>query len=306
MPPEFRDGVVSVVLPTFNRPKLLIDAAESVWRQSYRPIELLIVVDGSTDSTRETAQQWIAAHAAAPGFEARLLIQPNRGAPTARNHGLIESAGEFLQFLDSDDLLHRDKLALQTACLRSNPRIAYVWSGHRRLADLSLADVEAPLDDAAGAAVIVAGAKLRRVPTKAVTGLFRRQLCVQMGPWDEGLVRHQDWEYMMRALHHIDAACYQPGALYLIRLHADGRITDAQRSRRKAMLAKLRSAQAAEAFSRQTPCGRPKTFWLRRRLASRYFSILQQSLAARSWDVASQAASGIVRQWWRRAERRAA
>lgn len=295
MAPDGVAPLVSVIVPTFNRARLLVEAVDSVWRQTHRPIELLIVDDGSTDETRATAEDWVAQHSGDPQFHARVLAQANGGAPSARNHGLIESTGAFIQFLDSDDLLHQRKLELQVAAFNRIPTADYVWSPHRRGPRFSRADTEAPLATSEPRLVSTRG--LRRIPTKAVTGLFRRRTCWAMGPWNESLVRHQDWEYMARTLHCIDTAAEQPGALYLIQLHEEGRITDLQESRRKAVVAKLRSAEAAEAYARhmQPQVRHGATF--RRRLASRFFSIVQQAIAARAWREARTAAAGLVRQW---------
>lgn len=295
MAPDGIAPLVSVIVPTFNRARLLGEAIDSVWRQTHRPIELLIVDDGSTDDTRAAAEAWAARHRGDPRFQARVVSQANGGAPSARNHGLIESTGAFIQFLDSDDLLHQRKLELQVAAFERFPAAGYVWSPHRRGVRFSRADTEAPI--AGREPRLVSRRGLRRLPTKAVTGLFRRRVCWAIGPWNESLVRHQDWEYMARTLHCIDTAAEQPGALYLIQLHEEGRITDLQESRRKAVVAKLRSAEAAEAYARHLRPSVRASATFRRRLASRFFSIVQQALAARAWREARAAAAGIVRQW---------
>src|SRR5690606_31994309 len=98
-------GLVSVIIPTYNRSGLLLEALDSLARQTYRPIEAIVVDDGSSDDTPEAVNRWISGLVSGDGLRVRYHRQSNKGAPSARNRGLIESRGEFIQFLDSDDLL---------------------------------------------------------------------------------------------------------------------------------------------------------------------------------------------------------
>ena len=79
---------------------------DSVYKQTYRPIEIIVVDDGSTDNTCQVINEWGSKYAEDNGFRLQYFFQENAGAPVARNLGMIESQGEFIQFLDSDDLLH--------------------------------------------------------------------------------------------------------------------------------------------------------------------------------------------------------
>ena len=108
MTAECEPGLVSVIIPTYNRARLLVEAMDSVFAQTYRPIELIVVDDGSKNNTPQVLQEWAAAHARDPRFRMRIFHEENKGAPVARNLGLIESRGEFIQFLDSDDLLGKE------------------------------------------------------------------------------------------------------------------------------------------------------------------------------------------------------
>lgn len=120
---ECQADLVSVIIPTFNRASMVVEAMDSVWSQTYRPLELIVVDDGSTDDTSEVVAHWASEHSSDKPFELRYLRQENRGAPAARNLGLTESRGKFIQFLDSDDLLYPSKIQLQhehTQTLREN------------------------------------------------------------------------------------------------------------------------------------------------------------------------------------------
>ncbi len=104
---------VTVIVPTYNRAKFIIKTLDSVWAQTYRPVEVLIVDDGSTDNTKRTVRLWSEERDIDGLFRTRYIYQDNAGAPAARNNGIIHARGRYLQFLDSDDLLLPEKFSLQ-------------------------------------------------------------------------------------------------------------------------------------------------------------------------------------------------
>jgi glycosyltransferase involved in cell wall biosynthesis len=113
-------GLVSVILPTYNRAYSLGAAIESVLAQSYRPIEIIVVDDGSKDNTAEVV--------AAFGDEVRYVKQANGGVASARNHGFRIARGEFVALIDSDDRWYPWKLEAQVAFLRKFPEAGMVWT----------------------------------------------------------------------------------------------------------------------------------------------------------------------------------
>jgi glycosyltransferase involved in cell wall biosynthesis len=107
---------VSVIIPTYNRAALVKEAVASVLAQTYRDFELLVVDDGSTDGTLEAL--------AAFGGKIRVLASPDRGGVSAaRNAGIAAAQGEWLAFLDSDNLWLPEKLARQMAFMEANSRL---------------------------------------------------------------------------------------------------------------------------------------------------------------------------------------
>ena len=120
--------LVSVIIPTYNRAPLLVHTLESVRLQTYRPIELIVVDDGSTDDTRDVVRRF--KESAGGDLEVKYIAQTNRGAAVARNRGLEECIGEFIQFLDSDDLLHPEKISAQAAVMQEEPEVDYVFSAY--------------------------------------------------------------------------------------------------------------------------------------------------------------------------------
>jgi glycosyltransferase involved in cell wall biosynthesis len=115
------DSLVSVVIPAYNSRSYIAPALDSILVQKHRPLEILVVDDGSTDSTAQMVRAY------AP--EVRLIEQDQRGHPAARNAGIRAATGEFLAFLDHDDLWSPDKLERQIASFERNPALDLVF-GH--------------------------------------------------------------------------------------------------------------------------------------------------------------------------------
>jgi glycosyltransferase involved in cell wall biosynthesis len=104
---------VSVIIPTHNRKAFVLEAVDSVLAQTYEDFELIVVDDGSADETGEALEQY--------GERLHYLYQANRGVSAARNNGLAHARGEFVAFLDSDDLWLPKKLAVQVAFMDQHP-----------------------------------------------------------------------------------------------------------------------------------------------------------------------------------------
>jgi glycosyltransferase involved in cell wall biosynthesis len=107
--------LISCIVPVFNGQPYLTEALESIFQQTYRPIEVIVADDGSKDET--------AAVAASYGDRIRYVRQDNAGAPAARNLGMSIARGEFIAFLDADDLWHPEKLNRQIASFAACPEI---------------------------------------------------------------------------------------------------------------------------------------------------------------------------------------
>lgn len=109
-------SIVSVIIPTFNCADYLSDAVESVLAQTLNAHEIIVVDDGSTDPTQELVQKW--------GGRVLYFRQPHSGVAAARNRGIEAATGEFIAFLDADDLWEPEKLARQLHFFQSEPGVA--------------------------------------------------------------------------------------------------------------------------------------------------------------------------------------
>jgi glycosyltransferase involved in cell wall biosynthesis len=109
--------VVSVVIPTFNRPILLLETLETVFAQTFSDYEVIVINDGSTDDTLDR----LAPILETQGEKLRVITQPNAGIGAARNRGLDESKGKYIALLDHDDLWMPEKLAVQVEFMEQHP-----------------------------------------------------------------------------------------------------------------------------------------------------------------------------------------
>jgi O-antigen biosynthesis protein len=199
LPSQQAQPLVSVVIPTYNRAELVIDAIRTVLAQDYPALEVLVVDDASTDDT--------AARVAGLGDERVRLIRQrvNGGVASARNRGMDAARGEIIAFLDSDDeWLSRDKLSRQVALLMAAPRrTALVYGGQE-------------VRDGSGGTVYV-GARAegrvfetmlaRNVLTGfSLNGVMRREVFETIGGFDPRLPAIEDWDFLIRATRFFDVA----------------------------------------------------------------------------------------------------
>jgi len=187
--PEIVEGLVSTIIPVRNRPRLLREAVASILTQTYRPIEVIISDDGSTDETPRVAETLARERPEA----IRCVRNPPRGAGPAREAGRVLARGEFIQYLDSDDILLPRKFEVQVTALREHPECGAAYGyirfrpegGEPRPEPYKLSGREMPT----------------LFPRLLVDRwwntdcpLFRRSVCDAVGPWSD-LRYSQDWEY---------------------------------------------------------------------------------------------------------------
>jgi glycosyltransferase involved in cell wall biosynthesis len=165
------------------------------------------------------------------GLQVRYVCQENQGAPAARNRGLLESTGEFIQFLDSDDLLHPDKLSAQVDVMCREPDVRYVFSAW----EMSRLEHETAgfhwwredfNPDRDNLRDLLLGADSGQVmPLHTANGLYRRSLCVRIGPWDTEQKCLQPRLYNLHVLLLDVPYRYLPDVHLSVRAHPGDRIS---------------------------------------------------------------------------------
>jgi glycosyltransferase involved in cell wall biosynthesis len=297
MSDDYQSQLVSVIVPTYNRAALLTEALESVRQQSYRPLEVLVADDGSTDDIAAIVKEFQRRLGEDASLRVRFLRQEHAGVSAARNLGLIESQGEFIQFLDSDDVLHPQKVMAGVLTLENDPAVGYVWTRRARIEDSKMADfirqsLEAPSTQFCAARVPTRG--LAWIPYQ-VFGLFRRWVCQKIGPWNESLWCAEDWEYITRLLCENNPILRINHKLYGLREHRHGRITDLAGQKLRLLEIKRAAAVAAEQYARENGGGRTPSRAFRMRLTRHYFRLLRQSIRIGSAEYFASAAAGMKR-----------
>ncbi|MFY0643025.1 MAG: glycosyltransferase family 2 protein [Bacteroidia bacterium] len=188
--------LISVVIPNYNREQLIVDAMDSVYAQDYSPIEMIVVDDGSSDSSVEVVNQWISSHNK-EGFTSKLIQQENSGGNVARNSGIANSNGDFIAFLDSDDLWDKDKLSKQLAEMLSRDGIGAVYCGLRHVeypANTIIEDANRRYPQGELLAEMLV--KDSTSPTSCY--LIRKEVFEKVGPFDTVLQARQDWDMWIR------------------------------------------------------------------------------------------------------------
>ena len=114
--------LVSILIPCYNAEKWLAEALESALSQTWKNIEIILVDDGSTDGSLAIAKSY-------ESKNVKVIAQENRGASSARNTALKQAQGDFIQYLDADDLIALDKIERQLVCLEFDRESKYIASG---------------------------------------------------------------------------------------------------------------------------------------------------------------------------------
>jgi len=215
--------LVSTIIPVHNRSDLLREAVASVLAQTYRPIEIVIVDDGSTDDTAAVAEEL-----ARSSPESILVIhQPNAGPGAARQRGLERARGSFVQFLDSDDLLLPGKFAAQVGSLRQHPdcQISYGPSLEENHAIHPVRRRGPMRGTGEVRATLFPHLLVERWWTTS-SPLYRRDLLDRIGPW-RSWINEEDWEYDARAGATGARLAWVPEEVSVRRIHlADGHLSD--------------------------------------------------------------------------------
>lgn len=177
--------MISVIIPVYNQAQLLKKCLKSILEQTYKDIEVIIINDGSTDKSGETAAEFREKFEEL-GINYRVLKHENEGAPAARNSGFQVSKGEYVIFCDADAVLEPRCLEIMLENLKQHPEVSFVYSAFRwgrKLFKLS------PYSKA----------KLREMPYIHTISLIRTKDFPITG-WDQNIKRLQDWDLWLTML----------------------------------------------------------------------------------------------------------
>lgn len=199
--------LVSVIIPNYNYANYLSICIESVIAQDYSNIEIIVVDDGSTDSSLEVLEKY------APMI--RVFQQRNAGVSVARNRGLLEARGEFIAFLDADDYWGKDKISSQVEVLLEK-QVDLVYSGVTIIEDdqKTISKIMEPLYSGYCAPYF------RKFPGRAIillgtsNALFRKNLVSFSGLFDTNLSIAADWDFFRRYCDYANVASHNHACVF--------------------------------------------------------------------------------------------
>lgn len=223
--------LISVIIPVYNGAAFLAQAIDSVLAQGYPCLEIIVVDDGSTDG--------IAAAVAALPVDVRYFRQENGGPAAARNRGIRDASGEFLAFLDVDDLWPENNLGMLAAALVRDPQMQVVH-GHAQIL----------VRDATSGRFEYRGNPRESFPYYIGAGLYRREAFRRVGLFDAGMRMAEDTDWYLRLRESGLKAERLPQVTLLVRRHG-GNMT-AGKSQEELQLTALAAFKKALDRSRRT------------------------------------------------------
>jgi len=221
--------LVSILIPAFNAQDTIADTLRSALAQTWPRTEIIVVDDGSTDETPSILRAF-------KPEKILVVTQPNQGAAAARNKAFSLSAGDFIQWLDADDLLAPDKIALQLEAFgeRGGSRTVLSSAWGRFMYRYCRAEF---VPTALWCDLSPAEWLLRQmednVYMQTATWLVSRELTEAAGPWDTRLLGDDDGEYFSRVLLASDGTCFVPNAKVYYRMTGSSSLSYIGNSDRK-------------------------------------------------------------------------
>lgn len=279
--------LVSVIIPTYNRANFLEEMLASVAAQTYRPIEVLVVDDGSTDKTPQIMETAIENFRDA-GVDCHYTVQTKSNGSCARNRGFQLSSGEYVIFMDSDDYAHPEMISRMVEALeRDNADYCVCDSGRFRYSP----------GDSTEAKRLSSRQHSARVHLRLISlqtwFLAKRSVVDAIGPWDEEITYRDDVEYTFRVLSGDFRGMWIPEVLYYWRQHdaqMSGR-TDAE-ALASSMLALKKMMDYARAHNRYTLAMRISFGWEFARLGHAYHRLGNTALARQAEQLAAAECPG--------------
>lgn len=185
--------LISVIIPVYNGEKTIRETIESVLKQTFSDFEILVINDGSQDATLDIVTS-------IDDSRLKVFSYPNKGLATSRNRGISHASGDFIAFLDADDLWTSDKLEAQLKALQAHPQAAVVYSW---------TDFIDEFGQALGSGIhktfngdVFANLLADNFIVNGSNTLIRKQAIIDVGGFDESLVNMGDWDLWLRLSAH--------------------------------------------------------------------------------------------------------
>ena len=231
--------LVSILIPAYNSEKTVADTVNSALAQTWERKEIILVDDGSTDRTAEIARRFTAKGV-------KVVSAENQGAAAARNRAYLLSQGDYIQWLDADDILSSDKVERQLAALQpgDSKRVLltstwapfYYRTSSAQLINNSLCQDLSPVE-------WLLRKMSENLHMQTATWLTSRELAEAAGPWDTRLKSDDDGEYFCRVLLECERTHFVQQAMVFYRVSPSNRLSHigASDTKKDAMLISMKS-----------------------------------------------------------------
>lgn len=227
---------VSVIIPSYNSIKWVSDAIECILNQSYPFCEIIVVDDGSTDGTGELLVSKY-------GDSIKYVHQENKGLAGARNTGLQHAKGDYIQFLDADDLIHPDKIRLQVEVMQSMSFLSVSYTDYY---SCDINELDRLIPGRYLTPVMTSSSYLEEIVQRWETKLSIPVHCFLFDArifrehdvkFDEQLPNHEDWDCWMQVFTLNPTVRYIDKKMAIYRIHTNGMCYDLRRMREGFLMA---------------------------------------------------------------------
>jgi glycosyltransferase involved in cell wall biosynthesis len=204
--------LISVIIPVFNGETTIQETIESVLNQTIKDLELLVINDGSQDGTVEIIER-------IPDSRIQIFSYPNAGQSTSRNRGIELAKGDYISFIDADDLWTPDKLEAQLNALQANSKAAVAYSWTDWINESSQLLGKGSYNTEQGE--VFAKLLLNDFVANGSNVLIRRDALTEVGGFDSSVTPAEDWDLWLRlAARYEFVAVRSPQILYRISPHS--------------------------------------------------------------------------------------
>ena len=187
--------LVSVIIPTFSRPEFITRAIESVLNQTYAPIEIIVVDDNGRNTENQLATEKKLSHFTKSNLIKYIAHETNKNGSAARNTGAAIAHGEYITFLDDDDVLLPQKIEKQVNAIEQNPNYAAAYTGFRIMRNSkTLKEVIPSIKGYLHYEIL----SLTWGIGTGSNPLYQKKAFEFIGGFDESFIRHQDLEFLVR------------------------------------------------------------------------------------------------------------
>jgi len=192
-------ALISVIIPAYNAVLTIKETIESVQKQTFTDWEIIVINDGSTDGTPEIIQS-------IKDERLKIFNYKNGGLPVARNRGILHASGEFIAFLDADDLWAVDKLEMQLKALQQHPEagVAYSWTCFMDVNEQGEPVAYLPSSQYSFTGNVYQNLLVSDFIHSGSNTLIRKEAINSVGEFDPMLKSCEDWDYWLRLATHWD------------------------------------------------------------------------------------------------------